>query len=116
MSAESGFPASLNLPIIDCVVEPRGLSSPRLETHGRPYLNVMPAVGALAGADEAPMSDRARDVWVEHLVTSYMETSQPDWNHMCAVPNGLARVHSQRTGCERQATALVHIPNCLFLY
>ena len=31
------------------------------------------------------MSDRARDVWVEHLVTTYMNMSQPDWNHLCAV-------------------------------
>ncbi len=30
------------------------------------------------------MSDRARDVWVEHLVTTYMDMSQPDWNHQCA--------------------------------
>ena len=35
-----------------------------------------------AGADEAPMSDRARDVWVEHLITTYMDMSQPDWNHL----------------------------------
>ena len=35
-----------------------------------------------AGAEEAPMSDRARDVWVEHLVTTYMNMSQPDWTHL----------------------------------
>ena len=46
--------------------------------------NIMPAPSEPAGADEAPMSDRARDVWVEHLVTTYMDMSQPDWSHLCA--------------------------------
>lgn len=37
-----------------------------------------------AGSEEAPMSDRARDVWVEHLVNVYMGMAPQEWRHMCA--------------------------------
>ena len=32
------------------------------------------------------MSDRARDVWVEHLVNVYMGMPQQEWAHTCVLP------------------------------
>ena len=47
----------------------------RAHTQGRTY---RPAV-VRVGSDVAPLSERARDVWVDGLIAKLLSLSEPDW-------------------------------------
>ena len=36
------------------------------------------------GSEEAPVSDRAKDVWVDGLIARYMDMDTLTWEHRCA--------------------------------